>query len=90
MAIVVLLMGRFFDVSPIEWCVLAFCIGIVFSTELLNTAIELLVDAWKPDHHPTAGKIKDVAAGSVLVAAIVAAVCGGIIFVPKILEFLNT
>lgn len=60
----------------------------VLTLEMVNTAIELSIDLLHPDRHETAGKIKDIAAGAVLVAAIAAVLIAGIIFGDKILELL--
>jgi diacylglycerol kinase (ATP) len=54
--------------------------------EAFNTALEFLTDLASPEPHPLAGKAKDVAAGAVLIAAIMAVIIGVIIFLPKILE----
>lgn len=78
--------GFVMDLSEVEWVMITLCIGFVIVTELLNTAIEYLVDLVSPNQHPLAGKIKDLAAGAVLVAAIAAFVVGLIIFAPKILK----
>ena len=50
---------------------------------MLNTALEFLTDLVSPGYHPIAKKTKDVAAGAVLLAAILAIIIGLIIFVPK-------
>jgi diacylglycerol kinase len=50
---------------------------------MINTAIENVVDLVSPDQHPLAGKAKDAAAGAVLICAIISAVIGLLIFVPK-------
>jgi diacylglycerol kinase (ATP) len=73
------------QVSTTEWLVLVLCFGIVIGAELVNSAIEKLVDLVSPDHNAKAGLIKDIAAGAVLVVAIAAAVAGGFIFLPKLL-----
>jgi len=59
--------------------------AVVISLEMINTAIEIIVDMICPDHNKYAGKVKDLAAGAVLVAAIAAAVLGMKIFIPKIM-----
>ena len=51
-------------------------------TELFNTAIEKLVDLVSPERHPVAGRVKDIAAGAVLICAVAAAIIGLIIFIP--------
>lgn len=82
-ALVVAVLGVWYAVSPLEWCVLLLCIGLVWVAETLNTAIEFCVDLISPQHHPLAGKAKDVAAGAVLLAAATSVVVAGIIFVPR-------
>ena len=58
-------------------------IALVIITEMLNTAIEFLTDLVSPNFHPLAKKTKDVAAGAVLVAAIIAVILGLMVFLPK-------
>jgi diacylglycerol kinase (ATP) len=58
----------------------------VLAVEVLNTAIERLVDIVSPEHNAAAGRVKDIAAGATLVAAICAAVVGILIFGPHLLN----
>ena len=88
-SIMVLICGVLFQISITEWMFCLLCFGLVFSTEMMNTAIESIVDLVSPNHHKLAGKAKDIAAGAVLVAAIFTAITGLIIFIPKGLAFLN-
>ena len=81
------LAGYWFKLSSSEWLWIIASIGVVLITELLNTAIETLVDLISPEIHPKAKIIKDVAAGAVLIAAITAAGIGLVIFIPKILQY---
>lgn len=83
-AVVVVKMGVLFKISETEWLFLVFAIGFVMVTEALNTAIEIDIDLTSPSFHPYARDTKDVAAGAVLLSAIVAVVVGLIIFLPKI------
>ncbi|MUK87094.1 diacylglycerol kinase [Ornithinibacillus sp. L9] len=85
--IIVISAGLLFQLSPIEWAFIFFCIGIVLVAELLNSAIEKAMDYIKPEIHPTAKVIKDISAGAVLIAAITAAIIGTIIFLPKISNY---
>jgi diacylglycerol kinase len=62
--------------------------GGVITAELFNTAIEKLVDLVSPDYNRQAGFIKDVAAGAVLVSAIIAALVGLFIFIPKLIALM--
>lgn len=75
--------GWFFNIQQWEWAAVILCIAIVWIAEALNTAIEFVVNLVSPDYHPLAGKAKDVAAASVLIAALFAVIVGLIIFLPK-------
>lgn len=79
----VIVSGLFFKISTVEWMFCLLCFGLVISMEMINTAIEKLVDYISPEFNSIAGKIKDITAGAVLISAIFAASIGLIIFVPK-------
>jgi diacylglycerol kinase len=68
-AVITIALGFWFDIMGIEWCLLLLCIGLVLSLEMLNSAIEYIVNMISPGYHETAGKIKDLAAGAVLVVS---------------------
>lgn len=80
--------GLFFHISLNDWMLVILAIGMVLSAETFNSAIEQLTDLVHPDTHPIAGRVKDIAAGAVLLAAIAAAFVGLLIFVPKIMAIL--
>jgi diacylglycerol kinase (ATP) len=73
----------------IEWTAIILCIGLVLSLELTNSAIERLADKISPERDPGIGKIKDIAAGAVLIGAIASAIVGLIILIPKFLTLIN-
>lgn len=75
-----------FDVTTLEWVGLLLAITAVWAAEAFNTSLEILGDAVSSDSHPLVGRAKDVAAGSVLLTAIGAAVVGAIILGPYILD----
>ena len=79
----VIISGVIFSISLIEWMFCLLCIGLVVGAEMINTAIENVVDLASPDQHPLAGKAKDIAAGAVLICAIISVIIGLLIFVPK-------
>lgn len=83
-AALVVLVAWALNVSPLEWCVLLLAVALVWVSEAINTALELLVDLVSPDFHRLAGQAKDVAAAAVLLAACLAAAIGGIVLVPKL------
>lgn len=85
-AVLVIVLGFIFKVSLIEWMILSLAIGLVFSLEAVNSAIENIADFISPERHEMIKRIKDLAAGAVLVGAIAATVAGLLIFVPKIIS----
>jgi diacylglycerol kinase len=82
-ATLVVICGFIFNINTTEWIACLLCIGLVFGAEMINTAIENVVDLASPDYHELAGKAKDIAAGAVLICAIVSVIIGILIFLPK-------
>lgn len=82
--ILVSILGFLLHISPTEWMLQTICIGMVLSAEGLNTAVEKLCDFVNPGPDPKIGRIKDIAAGGVGFAALVAIVVGLIIYAPKV------
>ena len=78
--ITVLIAGFYLRISLRDWCLLVFAVAMVWIAETFNTAIEKLVDLVSPDYNEKAGAVKDIAAGAVLLASIMAAIIGGIVF----------
>ncbi len=76
--------GLWLGLSVVEWALLLTQIGLVFAAEAINTALEKLADVVMPDYHPQIGAVKDLAAGAVLILAIVAALVGALILGPKL------
>ena len=83
-AIAMLIFGILLKINKAEWIICIALFGLVISMELINTAIENTVDLITKEKNEQAKIAKDVAAGAVLVSAIVAAIIGLMIFVPKI------
>jgi diacylglycerol kinase (ATP) len=81
--------GFVLHISPGEWQWVMLCVTIVLVTEIFNTMIETLVDLVSPGFNEKAGRVKDMAAGAVVIAATFALVTGLIIFLPKILLLFN-
>jgi diacylglycerol kinase (ATP) len=73
-------LGFYFDISRTEWCILVLCCALVISLELMNTAIERLCDAVKPEQHAGIKFVKDAGAAAVLIAAAASVIVGTIIF----------
>lgn len=84
--VTVLAAGWYLDLTKSEWVAVIIVIGIVLTAESFNTALEEFCDMVKSDPDPHIGKIKDLAAAAVLLAAITAAAVGLLIFIPHILD----
>ncbi len=89
LTLIVILFGFLFKISAFEWIALVFCLGLVWSFECINTALESDVDLSTPEIHPLAKIAKDCAAAGVLITAITAGIVGLIIFLPRIIQFLQ-
>lgn len=85
-ALVVMALGACLRVSALQWTALIVVMGMVMTLELVNTAVEKLLDSVHPRLHATVGLAKDILAGAVLLAAAAAVVVGGLIFIPYFLE----
>ena len=84
MAVIVTVMGFYFDISNIEWMLQFIAIGMVLVGEALNTAVEKIADFVHPDFHAKIGFIKDIAAGAPTFAGIISLILAGFIYIPKI------
>lgn len=84
LGILVTVAGFYFGISKTEWLFQTMAIGLVLSIEGLNTAVEKIADFIHPDFHNKIGFIKDIAAGAVFFAALVAIAVGMIIYIPII------
>lgn len=83
-AAAVVIAGFVLRINRQEWAIVVTLIALVIGLELLNTAIEALVDLASPEPHPLAKVAKDTAAGAILVAAAGSAIVGLIIFLPRL------
>ncbi|WP_423336632.1 diacylglycerol kinase family protein [Neobacillus sp. 19] len=85
---IVLVVSFYFSITKMEWLFILFAIGGMFALELLNSAVERVVDLVTAEYHPLAKQAKDLAAGAVLVYAALSAVIGMIIFLPYVVRLL--
>jgi diacylglycerol kinase len=76
--------GFYFSFSPLEWGLVLLAVGLVMGLEVMNTAIEELVNFVSPERREEARRIKDLAAGAVLIAAVMAFVMGVIMIASKL------
>ena len=88
MMMLVIIFGILLKISLNEWlvCIMLFCM--VIGSEMINTAVENVVNLAMPTKNEVAKNAKDISAGAVLVFAIGSAIIGLIIFIPKIINVL--
>lgn len=85
-AVIAVTAGIILEISSTSWCIIVLSIGFVLSAEMFNTSIELVSDSIYHGKNENAAKIKDIAAGAVLVSAIAALLTGLLIFIPALLS----
>ncbi|HQY11677.1 MAG TPA: diacylglycerol kinase family protein [Ferruginibacter sp.] len=90
LATITLVAGACLQISQWQWIVISFCISMVLAAELFNSAIEKICDHVNPAYHPQIKIIKDMAAGAVLVVALMSIVTGLLVFIPAILNYINS
>jgi len=88
-ALLAIVAGIWLKVTRLEWALIFICIGLVLALELMNTAIEKLADKLHPGEDSEIGKVKDIAAGAVLVISICAALAGFAIFYVRIMALFD-
>jgi len=84
-ALAVGVLGYFLKLSRAEWALLVVVAVSVLVLELLNSAVERLVDLFMPRMHQYAEEVKDIMAGAVFVMSLGAAIVGVIIFLPHLM-----
>lgn len=83
-AVIVMLVSLFFDLNKAEFLCLMFTVVLIIVAEMINTAIETVVDLYTDLYHPKAKIAKDVAAGGVVISAINAIIVAYFLFFEKI------
>ncbi len=78
--------GLALQIDLMSWAIILLCCGAVITAELLNTAVETVVDLVSPEFHPLAGRAKDIAAAAVWVLTLLVAVVGVLVFANAILN----
>lgn len=83
-SVVTALAGWYLEINKTDWMIVLLCMALVLSAELFNAAIERLADRITKENDALIGAAKDLAAGAVLISAIVSLTLGIIIFLPRI------
>lgn len=82
--ILAIALGWWLEICAGEWVAVILAIGLVWTAEALNTAIEYVADLAHPDEHPEVKKLKDLAAAAVLFASLAALAAGLVVFAPRL------
>lgn len=77
--------GLALQLDLLSWAVVLLCCGVVIMAELMNTAVETVVDLVSPEFHPLAGRAKDIAAAAVWVLSVIVAIVGVLVFANAII-----
>lgn len=88
-AIFAILAGIIFKISMQEWAILTIIIFLVLFAEMVNTAVETIVNMITTEYNENAKNAKDISAGAVTLCALCSIIVGLIIFIPKVLEFIK-
>ena len=88
-AVAVTIAGLLLNISRFEWLIIILAIGLVFSAELFNTAIEKFCDTYTKEMNDGIKLVKDISAAAVVCSVVAAVVCGMVIFLPYLLALLN-
>ncbi len=85
-AFIVIIFGFVFELNTTEWALIIFAIGLVIAMEIINTAIEYLVDIVVFEYNVKVKKVKDVAAMATLFSVLTAITIGALVFIPAIID----
>jgi len=81
--------GFVVGLDPLSWAIVLVCCGVVISAELLNTAVETVVDLVSPEFHPLAGRAKDIAAAASWTISAFVAVAGLLVYLNAFLKLIS-
>ncbi|HZC04938.1 MAG TPA: diacylglycerol kinase family protein [Ktedonobacterales bacterium] len=84
LAMVAILLGLLLHISSVEWAMVFIAITLVFIAEMFNTVAEACVDLVTREYNPLARIAKDVAAGAVLLNAMLSVLIGALVFIPHL------
>jgi undecaprenol kinase len=89
-ALIVFIAAALLQLDRMSWLFLLLAIALVFIAELVNTAVEAMIDLISPEEHVLARVAKDTAAGAALVAAVFAVVIGILVFYRPVWEWIQS
>lgn len=77
----VVIAGLVLELDIVSWAIVLVCCGSILAAELMNTAVETIVDLVSPEYHHMAGRAKDIAAAAVWTLSVFVAIVGIVVFV---------
>ncbi|MBD3675806.1 MAG: diacylglycerol kinase family protein [Planctomycetaceae bacterium] len=89
-AVISFALAGFFNFPLWKWTTIILTISLVLTAEAINSAVESLVDLIHPETHPLAGRVKDMAAGAVLIAFLISVIIGVLLYGPPLYQLLST
>ena len=84
-SIIAICLGIIFKITLVQWSMILISLGIILAIELLNTAIEAVVDMITLEYHPLAKIAKDCGSAATFVAVLIGLIISAFIFIPKIM-----
>ena len=84
--LIAIVLGIYFEINTTEWMFVVLSIAAVLTAETINSSIEELADKVTLEKDPMIKKVKDMAAGAVLISAIASLIIGCLIFIPKFIQ----
>ena len=84
-----IVVGIALRLDPLSWAIVFLCCGVVIAGELLNTAVETIIDLVSPEFHPLAGRTKDIAAAAVWSLSVFVALAGTIVYANALMRLLS-
>ena len=85
----IIIVGSFLSLTKLEWALLVLAIGGMLTAEMINSAIERVVDLVTEEYHPLAKQAKDMAAGAVFLFAVTSVLVGLFVLGPKLLMYIQ-
>ena len=82
--ILIIFLGYFFEITRVEWLAILMVSTLVLVSEAFNSSIEKLSDAVTIEKNPLIKQVKDIAAGAVLIAVVLAIIIGSVVFYPYV------
>lgn len=88
-SIIAIILAVILKITPLEFVIVIFSIGLVILAELLNTALEIITDISSLNYNNKIRRVKDISAAIVVITAVMAAVAGYVIYLDKFIVYIN-